>query len=81
MKVYVNRRKNRMLINAGVVVKSQISSCKDDYAWNLSTCDCECNKACKIDEYLDNKNCLCEKRLIGKLVLECEYQYEYVRDN
>ena len=32
--------------------------------------DCECDKACKIDEYLDIKNCSCEKRLIGTLVLE-----------
>ena len=38
--------------------------------WNSSTCDCECNKACKIDEYLDFKNCSCEK--VGKLVLERE---------
>ena len=36
--------------------------------WNYSMCDCECNKACKIDEYLDIKNCSSEKRLIGKLV-------------
>ena len=28
-------------------------------------CNGECNKACKIDEYLDTKNCSCEKRLIG----------------
>ena len=48
------------------------SFCKDDYMWNPSTCDCECNKANKIDEYLDIKNCSCEKRLIGKLVLGCE---------
>ena len=27
---------------------------------------------CKIDEYLDVKNCFWEKRLFGKLVLECE---------
>ena len=39
---------------------------------NPSACDWECNKACKIDEYLDVKNCSCEKRLIGKFVLECE---------
>ena len=25
--------------------------------WNPSTCDCECNKACKIEEYLNIKNC------------------------
>ena len=42
------------------------------YMWNPSTCCCECNKACKIDKYLDTKNCLCEKSLIGKLLLKCE---------
>ena len=47
-------------------------SCIKDYMWNPSTCDCECNKACKIDEYLDIKICSCEKILIRKLVLECE---------
>ena len=24
--------------------------------WNPSTCDGECNKACKVDEYLDIQN-------------------------
>ena len=40
--------------------------------WNPSTCHCECNKACKIDKHFDIKNCSCKKRLISKLVLECE---------
>ena len=31
---------------------------------------CKCNKTCKIDDYLDIKNCSCKKFLIGKLVLE-----------
>ena len=35
-------------------------------------CDCECNKTCKIDEYLDIKNCSCKKRLFGKLELVCD---------
>ena len=39
---------------------------------NPSTCDCECNKACQIDEYLDIKKCLCKKCLFDKLVLTCE---------
>ena len=39
---------------------------------NPSTCNCECNKACKIDEYLDIKNCQCKKRLIDKIALACE---------
>ena len=39
---------------------------------NSSICDCECNKARKIGEYLDIKNCSCEKYLIGKFVLGWE---------
>ena len=46
------------------------SSCKDDYTLNPSTCDCECNKTCKIGEYLDIVNCSYKKRLVGKLVLD-----------
>ena len=38
--------------------------------WQLSSCGCKCNKTCKIDDYLDIKNCSCKKFLIGKLVLE-----------
>ena len=40
--------------------------------WNPSTCDSECKKAWKIDKYLNIKNCSCEKRLIDKLIVECE---------
>ena len=45
---------------------------KNDYMWNLSTCNSECNKACKIDKYLDTKNFSRNKRLFGRLVLACE---------
>ena len=45
---------------------------QNEYMWNHSSCDYECNKACKIDEYFDIKKCSCEKRLIGRLVLECQ---------
>ena len=38
----------------------------------ICTCDCECIKTCKIDQYLDIENYLCKKRLFDKLVLECE---------
>ena len=47
-------------------------SCEKNYTWLPITCACQCNNACKIDEYLDTKNCLCKKRLNSKLVLECE---------
>ena len=40
--------------------------------WNPTTSDCECNKTCKIDEYLHTKYCSCKKCLFGKLVLPCE---------
>ena len=40
--------------------------------WNPSTCDGEYNKMCKIDEYLDTKNCSTGKHLFGNLVLACE---------
>ena len=35
-------------------------------------CDCECNKICKNDEYVDMKNRSFVKYLVSKLVLECE---------
>ena len=37
--------------------------------WNLSTCYCEYDKACKLGEYLAIKNRACRKRLFGKSVL------------
>ena len=40
---------------------------------NGITCGCECNKAWKIDKYLDIKCGSCVRLLTGKLVLECEY--------
>ena len=35
--------------------------CKELNDWRC--CDCECNKACKFHEYLDIKNCSCERHL------------------
>ena len=39
--------------------------------WNPGAYDCECKKASKIYNYLDTKNCSCEK-CVGKLVLGYE---------
>ena len=33
---------------------------------NFSTCNCECNKAYKTDEYLGFKECLCKNPLYFK---------------
>ena len=32
---------------------------------------CECDKSCDVGEYLDCENCKCRKRLVDKLVEEC----------
>ena len=42
-----------------------------EYAWNPINCECEWDKSCDIGEYLDYENCKCRKRLVDKLVEEC----------
>ena len=45
--------------------------CDKGFVWNLSNCECECDKSCDIAEYLDYKNCKCRKKIIDKLTEEC----------
>ena len=45
--------------------------CDKGFIWNLSNCECGCDKPCDVGEYLDYKKCKCRKRLIDKLVEEC----------
>ena len=45
--------------------------CDKGYAWNPSNCECECDKSCDVGEYLDYEKCKCMKRLVDKLVEEC----------
>ena len=60
-----------MLINGVVSIKNQTIGVLAKK--NPGTCYCGCHKACKIDNNLDdNKFFSYKKRLIGKLVLECE---------
>ena len=33
--------------------------------------ECKCDKSCDFGEYLDYENCKCRKRLVDKLVEEC----------
>ena len=44
--------------------------------WNSSTCDCKCNKACKINKYLDIKTFSYKKGLLDKLALACEDDFK-----
>ena len=56
--------------------------CNKGFIWNPSNCECECDKFCDIGEYLDYSNCKCRKRLVDKLVEECnENIYELEIDN
>ena len=57
------RCKCKELIDKGV--------CDKGYAWNPSNCECEYDKWCDVGEYLDYDNCKCRKRLVDKLVEEC----------
>ena len=64
MKAYVNQIKNGTIMNIGVSKQlDDLGSSKKGYMWNPSTCDCECNKACKIDKYLDTRNCSCKRNV------------------
>ena len=38
--------------------------CDKEFVWNPSKCECECNKACDVGEYLDYENCKC---LLGRV--------------
>ena len=40
--------------------------------WDPSICECEREKSCNVGEYLDYECCKCRKKLIDKLLLECE---------
>ena len=46
--------------------------CDGGFIWNSSTFECQCDKSCDVGEYLDYMNCKYRKRLIDKLVEECE---------
>ena len=58
----INVDKCKQLIDKGV--------CDKGYAWNPSNCECECDKSCDNDEYLDFENCKYRKKLVDKMVEE-----------
>ena len=50
--------------------------CDKEYIWNPS--NCECDKSCDFGEYLDYENWKCRKRLVDKLVEECNENIEEI---
>ena len=45
--------------------------CDKGFIWDPSNCECECDKACDVREYLDYENCKCSKTLVAPLIDEC----------
>ena len=53
--------------------------CNKGFIWNPSSCECECDKASDVGEYLGYENCKCRKKLVDKLVDECAETVEEVK--
>ena len=53
--------------------------CNKEFIWNPSNCECECDKACDVGEYLDYENCKRRKKLVDKLVYEYNETVEEVK--
>ena len=53
--------------------------CDKEFIWNPSNCECECNKPCDFSQYLDYKNCKCKKRLVDKLIDNCNETIDEVK--
>ena len=45
--------------------------CNKEFIFYPSNCDCQCDKYCGIEKYLECSNCTCRKKLIDLLVEEC----------
>ena len=57
----------------------KVYAIKDIFGNYTSNCKCECDKSCDFGEYLDYENCKCRKRLIDKLIDECNENIEESR--
>ena len=45
--------------------------CDNEFIWNPSNCECECDEACDVGEYLDYENCKSRKELLDKMCWNC----------
>ena len=53
--------------------------CDKGLIWNPSNCECECDKACNVGEYLDYENCKSRQKLVAPLIEECTETVEEVK--
>ena len=65
------RFRTKELIDKGVWNKGSI--------WDPSNCECECDKLCDVDEYLNYKNCKGRKKSTGELTEECTENIDEVK--
>ena len=56
-----------------------ISVINKGFIWSPSNCEYECDKKCDVGEYLDYENCKCRKKLVDKLVDECNETIKEVK--
>ena len=42
--------------------------CDKGFIWNPNICECECDRACDVGEYLDYENCKSRKKLVAPLI-------------
>ena len=54
-------------------------TCDKGFIWNPINCECECDKSSNIGEYLDYENCQFRKKLVHKLVEECNENVEEIK--
>ena len=44
--------------------------CDKRFIWNPSNCECEYDKSCDVEEYLDYKICKCREKSVHRLAAE-----------
>ena len=67
-----------ILNNVGMMINVCVNP-KKWFIWNLSNCECECDKSGDVGEYLDYENCRCRKKLVDKLTEECTKNIDEVK--
>ena len=71
------RNKNKCRCECKQLIDKRV--CDKGFISNPSNCECECDKASDVGEYLDYENCKCRKKWAGKLVNECTETIEEVK--
>ena len=81
MQVFVIINNVGMMVNVDANIKNWFDKdvCDRRYIWTLSNYECEYDKSCDVGECLDYKNCKCRKKLVDKLVEECNEIVEEVK--